>query len=208
MYKLKSTTLLSLVAGSMLFTASCTRDPLSPGLEYMPDMYRGVGPETYGENLNYANNMSAQKPAANTIARGYMPYAYANTPEGYEAAGANLSSPLTVNAAVEAEGKAIYDKMCIHCHGAKGDGQGTVKIKGDLFPVPSYYDAGHLPLSDGKMFHSITFGKGLMGSHASQLNQEERWKIIAYINKMQRDFGGEAAAPAAADSTAKTTEKK
>ena len=206
MYKLKRKTLLSLVAGSMLFTASCTRNPQSPGLEFMPDMYRGVGPETYDENLNYSNNMSAQKPAANTIARGYMPYAYANSQEGYEAAGLNLKSPLEVNEAVEKEGKAIYDKMCLHCHGAKGDGQGTVKIKGDLFPVPSYYDAGHLALSDGKMFHSITFGKGLMGAHASQLNQEERWKIIAYINKMQRDFGGETSAAAASDSS-KTTEK-
>lgn len=31
------------------------------------------------------------------------------------------------------------------------------------------------------MFHTITFGKGLMGSHASQLTQEERWQLIHYI---------------------------
>jgi hypothetical protein len=40
-------------------------------------------------------------------------------------------------------------------------------------------------LSDGKMFHSITYGRNLMGSHASQLTQEERWTIIHYVNTLQ-----------------------
>jgi len=31
------------------------------------------------------------------------------------------------------------------------------------------------------MFHTITYGKGLMGAHASQLNKEERWKLVHYI---------------------------
>ena len=31
------------------------------------------------------------------------------------------------------------------------------------------------------MFHTITYGKGLMGAHASQLTQEERWLLVMYI---------------------------
>ncbi len=38
-----------------------------------------------------------------------------------------------------------------------------------------------LAISEGKMFHTITYGKGLMGSHSSQLTQEERWKLVHYI---------------------------
>jgi len=38
-----------------------------------------------------------------------------------------------------------------------------------------------LELTEGKMFHTITYGKGLMGSHSSQLNKEERWKLVHYI---------------------------
>lgn len=196
--------ILGLVTAAFATTlVGCANDPLSPGIEFMPDMYRSPGYETYNANPNYENNMSAQLPAKGTIARGFMPYAYPNTPEGYEAAGQNLKNPLIVTVETENEGKEIYTKMCVHCHGEKGDGAGTIKVKGDPFPVPSYSDAAHLALSDGKMFHSITFGKGLMGSHASQLTQEERWKLIAYINKMQRDAapGAEAAAPA--DSTKK-----
>jgi hypothetical protein len=39
-------------------------------------------------------------------------------------------------------------------------------------------------LPEGKMFHSITYGKGLMGSH-NFLSVDERWKLIHYIHKLQ-----------------------
>ena len=62
------------------------------------------------------------------------------------------------------------------------------------------------------MFHSITYGKGLMGQHASQLNQLERWQIIEYVKLLQQgvtepEFDAndmlvtKAVAPAATDST-------
>ena len=31
----------------------------------------------------------------------------------------------------------------------------------------------------------MTYGKGLMGSHASQLTKEERWKVVYYVQKLQ-----------------------
>lgn len=36
------------------------------------------------------------------------------------------------------------------------------------------------------MYHSITYGKGLMGSHASQINQMERWQVIQYVQVLQK----------------------
>jgi mono/diheme cytochrome c family protein len=42
-------------------------------------------------------------------------------------------------------------------------------------------------MSDGTMFHSITYGKGLMGSYASQVTRAQRWMIIKYIrNEFQK----------------------
>jgi hypothetical protein len=40
-------------------------------------------------------------------------------------------------------------------------------------------------LPDGKYFHSITYGKGAMGSYASQLNTTQRWMVIKYIRLKQ-----------------------
>ena len=38
------------------------------------------------------------------------------------------------------------------------------------YPPPPPYSGSLKDLPEGKMFHTITYGKGVMGSHASQLN--------------------------------------
>jgi mono/diheme cytochrome c family protein len=95
------------------------------------------------------------------------------------------------------EGKRLYGIYCTHCHGASGMGDGLVaqKLPG---PPPAYSSPQLKNLSEGKMFHSITYGKNLMGPHGSQLNAGERWKIIAYIKTLQNPAGS-----APADTTAK-----
>ena len=35
------------------------------------------------------------------------------------------------------------------------------------------------------MYHTLTYGKGLMGSHASQLSALERWEVIEYVKVLQ-----------------------
>jgi mono/diheme cytochrome c family protein len=106
--------------------------------------------------------------------------------EGYEGAGAELTSPFKKSAEVATEGKVIFEKMCMHCHGPKGEGNGTLIATGK-YPQPPAYNGGALKnLTEGKMFHTITYGKGLMGSHASQLTKEDRWKVIQYVQELQQ----------------------
>ena len=198
----------SLLAGLGLVFAvsSCNDDTKKPGYEYMPDMYRSPSYETYSSNPLFADSMSARKPVAGTIPRGdtYMPYAYPDNNEGYEAAGKDLKNPLEKTDANLAEGKRVFENMCSHCHGMEGKGDGTIIANGKFPPPPSY--SGQLKdLPEGKMFHSITFGKNLMGSHASQLNQKQRWQVIMYVQTLQK-LGGEAVA--SADSTAAKAPKK
>ena len=166
----------------------------TPGIEYTADvdMYRSPSYETYSENPNFADDMTARKPVEGTIPRGYMPYPYPNTNEGYEAAGVNLKNPLPLTPEILAEGKDLYIKFCVHCHGAEGKGDGSI-IKNGKFPPPPSYSTGMSSgggklseLPEGKIFHSITYGRNLMGSHASQLNHEERWKIVHYVQTLQK----------------------
>ena len=56
-------------------------------------------------------------------------------------------------------------------------------------------------MAAGTMFHSATYGKGQMGSYASQLNTMQRWEVITYIKSKQ-------AGSAAKDSAMATTPKK
>ena len=179
---------------TVLFSAaSCNDDPSSPGYEYMPDMYNGVGYETNSANPNFKDSITEQEPVAGTIARGNdiysaldrMPYPYPNTPEGYEEAGAKLHNPLEHTEANMAEGKRLYENYCTHCHGAKGQGDGLVVQHNGPKP-PAYNSDALKDLPEGKAFHTTQYGKNMMGSHASQLTASQRWKIIMYVQTLQK----------------------
>jgi mono/diheme cytochrome c family protein len=209
-----STLALGTMLATVLVMASCGSDPNSPGVEYMPDMYRSPAMEAYvdfGQDPYYfteekakeqRERQSARMPVAGTIpfasdaskAAYNMPYPYPNTNDGYEAAGLNLKSPIAMTEATVEQGKVIYTKFCQHCHGEKGQGDGGV-VKNGNYPVPPAYDGAALKdMPEGKLFHSLVYGKNIaMGSHASQLNKEERWLVVQYVKylqnggKMQRD---------------------
>lgn len=183
---------LKLIAGSTFaallvagFTSCGTKDANSPGLEFMPDMYRSPSVEYYGTSLLDGDTVYASQflPVKGTVARGYMPYVYPNTGDGYEQAGMYLKNPIPFSAEAEKEGEVLYGKFCVHCHGATGAGDG--KVGGKLPGAPPAYNTTLKNLPEGKIFHSITYGKGLMGNHGSFLTQEERWKLVYYVQKLQ-----------------------
>lgn len=180
--------------------ASCSPNPQSPGVEYMPDMYRSPSLEAYSINTNYSDSMEARLPVEGTIPRGYVPYGIPNTNEGYELAGNVLRNPFPSDEMVLEQGKVIYTKYCQHCHGQTGAGDGLTVTAGGHPPPPAYNSATLQTLSEGKMFHTITYGKNLMGSHASQLNVDERWMVIRYVQTLQNP-GGTATAPADSNAT-------
>lgn len=199
--------------------SSCKNDPLSPGVEYMPDMYRSPSYETYSVNPFFKDSMSNRRSVPGTVSKGErwygefsadaIPYPYANTNEGYEAAGAELKNPLQRTDENIAAGKVAYDKFCVHCHGASGKGDGTIVANGKFPGAPPAYDGPLKGLSEGKIFHSITYGKNLMGSHASQLSKVDRWKVVMYVQKLQGNGAGTSApadSAAAVKDTAATKE--
>lgn len=185
------------------FTSCQKHDANSPGVEFMPDMYRSPSLES---NMAYTTLETGEVMQANmlpvkgTIARGYMPYIYANDTSGYANAGRYLHNPLANTEANLKQGEELYGKFCVHCHGASGQGDGLVG--GKLPGAPPSYSTGALKtLPEGKIFHSITYGKGLMGPHAPLMTQEERWKVVLFVQKLQNPAGS-APAAAPADSTA------
>ena len=82
---------------SSLLLVSCF-DASKPNYQYFPNMYEPVGYETYADSDAFANGVEAQLPVEGTINRGWEPYDYPDNNEGYEAAKANLMSPIEVSA--------------------------------------------------------------------------------------------------------------
>ena len=203
---MKKTTYTLLAFGALAFAASalfesCTKDNQdSPGYEFMPDLYRSPSVETNGITYwtdsilvngkwvaNDTVHMGNRLPPEGTIPVGFTPFPYANTPEGDSLASMFWNNPLQHSDANEEEGKFLYERFCIYCHGPKGDGAGPL-VEGKKIPRPtSYLDLfKENKLSDGHVYYVITYGKNMMGSHASQLNPEERWKVIMYVERLGR----------------------
>lgn len=194
------------VISSVSFS-SCTRNnPDSPGVEYMPDMYRSPSYEDNSVNPLFPDSMTDRLPVAGTIPVGFTPDPYPNTPDGWKDASENLKDPFPATPEIIAEGKAKFEIFCIHCHGANGLGDGPVaaKLPG---PPPPYSGPALKNITEGEMYQTIEYGKGLMGSHASQLTVEERWKIIRYVQVLQH-YGEKSDSTKTVEATATDTKEK
>ena len=211
------TGILAAAAFAFSFAACNSAGKNDPGDQYTWDMVNSRAYEPYYLNPVMADSMGALLPAQGTIPyvadstmRDIMlPYEIPNTTEGYELAGQTVKSPLDQkNPDVLAQGKHFFEIYCTPCHGFGGDGQGSIVASGAYTAhPPSYYAAGYIDMPDGKMFHSVTYGKGAMQSYAQQVNKLERWEIIAYINSMQDQYVAEHGMPAATTTMVSDTVK-
>jgi mono/diheme cytochrome c family protein len=154
----------------------------------MPNMYEPVGYETYGKVDFLPYDMEAMQPAENTIPRGYVPYGFANDPEGKDLARQD-TSPLDSLQTEDnlASGMQLYTIYCAICHGDAGDGQGNLVKREKILGVPSYADPGR-NITEGSTYHTIYYGQNAMGSYAGQLNHMERWEVSEYVMKLKQDL--------------------
>ncbi|MEM8896785.1 MAG: cytochrome c [Bacteroidota bacterium] len=161
----------------------------------------------------FANGLSAQLAPEGTVPRTsrtwyrseqYEPFNFGPiygefNNDNYELAGEKVTISPLFNVDTNAEGqqcssetytrgKELYEIYCVMCHGANGQGKGKLVTEGVFGNVPSYSDEAHRFLPPGKMYYSITYGKGIMGSYASQLTPKERWQVICYIQDFQDNY--------------------
>ncbi len=218
----------SLVGALLLALASCGSDNRTPGRTFVPDMAYSQAYETYTKNpsfgkdsLGAVDSFEARKPVTGSISRGVLPdyeitddkvfasYMYKshfdNSDSSYAASTSALKNPFEPTKEVLDRGKYLFTIHCMVCHGEKGAGDGSIVQTEAYPPVPSYAD--RLPtISEGQMFHSITYGKNLMGSYSYVLSAEDRWKVIYYIEQLAKvgpfAAGASTSAAAPADTTA------
>lgn len=171
---------LPLIAALLL--VSCDRTREDKGREYFPDMAHGRAYQTYSENPATDDGKTMSEPVKGTIPRHMVPYPYANDIEGREQAGMHLYNPLEVTEALLEEGQNLYSIFCSNCHGVGGDGQGNLFTSGKyIIPPTSLLNPDIVAQPQGETFHVITTGWGVMGAHASLIQPEDRWKIVAFI---------------------------
>ncbi len=201
---------------------SCNDIKRKPGTIYMPDMAYSRAYETYIErdSAQFTEDQTKadakifydNRPVLGTVMRGedltfLLTKDIPGDTTNYVASKA-IPNPFTAPSAADLkEAERMFLINCAICHGTALDGNGPL-YKGGQGPFPAKpaqlvgdpkYDA--MPV--GQMYYSVTYGKNLMGSYASQLSRQQRWMVIAYIKSRQ----GASKPKASADSTTTTVKK-
>lgn len=200
-----------------LLAISCGREKGDTGRVYMPDMAYSRAYETYADHKNLAdsgifyNNM----PVPGTVSRSQT-YVYhiekdkAGDTVNYAASHLTPNPVTSLSKDAYTETERLYLVNCAICHGPKLDGNGPLWKDGSgpfpAKPATLVGDAKYEAMAPGTMFYSVTYGRNLMGSYASQLTTQQRWNIIYYIKSKQAAAKGvtmPAAAPADSAAVAK-----
>jgi len=206
---MKKTGIILVMVALTVLMFGCNKVRRSPGRAYMPDMAYSRAYETYYTSpaeMEQKGIHYTATPVEGTIARGDMfHYTLKNDSAGY-AQSAGIKNPLNVTDIDMKEAERLYLINCGICHGAKLDSDGPLWKGGDgPYPAaPKNFMADDMKaMTEGTMFHSVTYGKNLMGSYASQLSPKQRWEVIAYI-KMKQGVSATPKTAPVADSTTKT----
>ncbi len=208
---MKKILVLSAVSLIIVTVISCSDEVRrEPGHIYMPDMAYSRAYETYDDHSNLANDgiFYNSRPVEGTVARGEeLPYHLKNDSAGYAMSNALVNPIQSWSAADSVESERQYLINCAICHGAKLDGNGPLYKDGAgpyaAKPATLVGDPAMEAKGEGDYFHVQTYGKGQMGSYASQLSKKQRWMIARYIKLKQKGKNGGGLKAAAADSTGK-----
>lgn len=181
---------ITVIAIAVTVIVSSCSNKRSTGWEYAPNMYEHIAYDPDQKNDNFKDGKTAQLPPVGTTPVGFVRFDYPNTTDGYQKAGLEVKSELPQTQANYTQGKVLFEHFCSPCHGVTGKGDGLVVAHG--FPPPPSYSTGTSSrggamkdLTDGKIYHTITYGVNAMGSYASQLEPKERWQVIMYVHHLQ-----------------------
>lgn len=138
----------------------------------------------YGEESEFfADTYSMRVAPAGTIARGFMPYTYDNP----DSAAKYLSNPTVPTEENLKLGQRKFTTYCSPCHGNLAEG--ASRLRGQMPPGPDLRAEMYQNFEDGRFYHTITKGKGIMSGYEAQITREERWAIVNYIRTLQKAYG-------------------
>jgi mono/diheme cytochrome c family protein len=129
----------------------------------------------------FADGKGMRQPVPGTVARGFLPYAYAGKPDE---AGKYLVNPLPATAATLELGRTQFMTFCSPCHG--NFGHGDSHLRGQFPNPPTLLSDKVRNWPDGNIFHVISEGQNVMPSYAAQVRRDDRWAIVHYIRALQR----------------------
>lgn len=163
-----------LVAATALVGSACRQD-----------MHDQPKHKAFTGSVLFPDGRSARPLIDGTVARGHLEaddHLYRGKVDGKAAE----TFPFAVDAKVMERGRERYLIHCTPCHGALGDGNGIVVMRGMRRPT-SFHTERLQKSPPGYFFDVITNGFGAMFDLADRIpHVEDRWAIVAYVRALQK----------------------
>ncbi len=156
--------------GASVVLNGCSQYNENTNIELIQDMM--VSPAVKAQE---AGPEGMRMPPAGTVPRGFDVYQYKGDAMAAEK---GLKNEVPVTEDSLRRGETLYGTYCYVCHGIRAKGDGPVGTKMIVKP-PSLVSDKVKAFKDGRIYHIITEGQGLMGSYASQIiAPEDRWHVV------------------------------
>lgn len=165
---------------------SCGPTQNEPNVEIVQDMMEQPALKAQDFHPHDREKSSMLVPPDGSWPKNVKPYLYQNDPI---AAGQKLKNPYVADQTPDflEIGKIKYNNFCLVCHGEGGAGDGPVAAKFVGVKPPSLLTDKIKDYPDGRIFHIITAGQGVMGNYIAQLPEEkDRWAVVNYVRSLQK----------------------
>ena len=170
--------------GGMLSIVACNGGVNKTNIELIQNMMDQPSVKSQDWVPEDGDKLQMRTPPKGTIARGYPPYAFENDIAGAE----KQPNPFAGDTSekVMSSGKKYYGIYCLVCHGDLGAGDGKAATKMAVKPRNLINDAAKA-YSDGRIYHAITGGRGVMQKYAAEIPDPKiRWHIVNYVRSLQK----------------------
>jgi mono/diheme cytochrome c family protein len=175
------------VSSVSLFLVACNASKNQTNIELIQNMMDQPNIKSQDWDPKDPEKVQMRVPPPKTVSRGNLPYKYTNDPAGAEKDVNPLAGDMSPE--VLTIGRAKYDIYCALCHGLTGNNDGSITPKMPVKPRLLLSDEAKA-YSDGRIYYSITAGKGVMGSYQGQIpNSRDRWAIVNYVRSLQKQVG-------------------
>lgn len=159
----------------------------TPPIQVFPDMKQQPKYLPQSESTFFGDERELRRPVPGTVARGFLKDddAFYTGKQG----DAYVKNPLPIDRATLTRGQERFNIYCAPCHDQTGSGQGIVAQRAAWIAV-NLQDSRIMKMPDGQIFDTISHGKRTMPAYRFQIDERDRWAIVAYVRALERAASG------------------